>query len=190
MTYRRILSFLVGCLALTLFACRADDGVAPRERALRPTSEDPNEWLGHIPGWHRPQNSFETQATSAKPLACSRREAQVGSAVIGPSGGHLIVGRNHLIVPPGALTAPTLITATVPAETIASIHFEPEGLQFKKPAGLVLDSTGCAEPSDHPSILYLDDNGNVLERIDAFYSNWWHAVAAPINHFSVYAIGV
>ena len=190
MTYRRIVSVLVGCLAVTLFACRADDGIAPRERALRSTSEDPSEWRGQIPGWRRSENSLQPQTANAQPLVCSRREAQVGSGVIGPSGGQLIVGRNRLIVPAGALTQPTLITATVPADTIASIHFEPEGLQFKKPAGLVLDSNGCADPSNSPSILYLDDNGNVLERIDAFYSNWWHAVAAPISHFSVYAIGV
>ena len=95
-----------------------------------------------------------------------------------------------LIVPAGALSTPTLITGYVPPTNIASIHFEPEGLQFKKPAGLRHNGMGCDISSDQPSVLYLDDEGNVLERIDATYSPWWGTVAAPISHFSVYAIGV
>ena len=188
MTSRRIVSVLVASLALTLFACRANDSTSPltgasAHRIGRRSTEE------HIPGAERPAGSFESNG-SGQLLACSRREQRFGMAIIGPSGGTLTIGRDRLIVPAGALLAPTFITATIPADTIASIHFEPEGLQFKKPAGLVLDAEGCSALSEHPSILYLDDDGNILERIDATFSNWWHTVAAPINHFSVYAIGV
>lgn len=130
------------------------------------------------------------QSSSNSVAACTRRDAQQGSAVIGPAGGTITLGNNQLIVPAGALDTATLITASVPADTIASIHFEPEGLQFRKPAGLVLDGEGCTVSGDGVDVLYLDDDGAVLERIEATYSNFWHTVAAPISHFSVYAIGI
>jgi hypothetical protein len=190
MISRRFLSLVTGCLAVTLFACRANEGVAPRGSWVVPTRDDGEEWSGRLPGWRRPDSGIRTQSANGQLLVCSRRQAVEGSAVIGPSGGELIVGENRLIVPPGALIEPTLITGTVPADTIASIHFEPQGLQFRKPAGLVINARGCGPVSDEPSVLYIDDDGNVLERINAVYSNWWRTVAAPINHFSVYAIGV
>jgi hypothetical protein len=39
-------------------------------------------------------------------------------------------------------------------------------------------------------VLYLDDAGNVLEEIDAIYFPQWKRVAAPIDHFSRYALAV
>jgi hypothetical protein len=100
----------------------------------------------------------------------------------------LVVGDNLLIIPPGALTRRVVITGTVVADTVAMIQFEPEGLQFRKPAGLVLDATGCDIDSDTPDIVYVGEGGQVLERIEARYSNAWRTVAAPIEHFSGYAI--
>jgi len=115
-----------------------------------------------------------------------------GSGVFGPSGGTLVLGRNRLIIPSGALAEPTLITATVPDDTIAAIQFQPEGLRFLKPAGLVLDVAGCGIPGSEsaPDIVYMNDSGEILERIDAIFSSFWHTVAAPIEHFSQYAVAV
>jgi hypothetical protein len=190
MTSRRIAFALFVCLVATLSACHVSDTGAPRAGRLSRDFDDSSEADFHIPGSRRSPFSLSWDSDKGQVLACSRREAQTGSAVIGPNGGTLVVGNNQLIIPPGALQEETRITGTVPADTIASIHFEPEGLRFRKPAGLQLDATGCARAEGQPSILYLDDNGNVLEKIDAVYSNWWHSVAAPIEHFSVYAIGV
>lgn len=198
MTSRRIVPALVAALALAIFACRGSDATAPHARAPVPALDEHHdgheddrgdlEW--HIPGANLPDDNDRARSAEAQLLACARREARTNSAVIGPSGGTLFVGANRLVVPAGALTEPTLITGTVPADTIAAIHFEPQGLQFRKPAGLVLDAEGCRRPGDHPNVLYLDDSSNVLERIEAVYSSWWRTVAAPITHFSVYAIGV
>jgi hypothetical protein len=123
-------------------------------------------------------------------IACERREVAVDSARIGPSGGTLRVGNNELVIPAGALKATVTIRGEVPADTIASIRLLPEGLEFSKPASLVLDAQGCAEPPGQAKVVYLDDDGAVLEEIDAYYSPKWKRVAAPINHFSRYALGV
>jgi hypothetical protein len=123
-------------------------------------------------------------------VACEQRIAAADSAVIGPSGGTLRVGNNDLVVPPGALTQSILLRGEVPADTVASIRLSPEGLVFRRPAGLVLDAAGCSDPGGAAKVLYLDDAGNVLEEIDAYYDPSWKRVAAPINHFSRYALGV
>jgi hypothetical protein len=102
----------------------------------------------------------------------------------------LRVGNNELVVPPGALLESVMLRGGVPADTIASLRLAPEGLTFRRPAGLVLDTEGCADPGSAAKILYLDDAGNVLEEIEAHYTPWWKRVAAPITHFSRYALGV
>jgi hypothetical protein len=123
-------------------------------------------------------------------VACERREASADSALIGPSGGTLRVGRNELVVPPGALKDEVMLRGEVLDDTVASVRLLPEGLVFRKPAGLALDTDGCTDPGATAKILYLDDDGNVLEEIDAVYSPLWKQVAAPINHLSRYALGV
>jgi hypothetical protein len=123
-------------------------------------------------------------------VACERRDVAVDSAVVGPSGGTLRVGANELLVPAGALLDPVMLRGEVPDDTLASIRLFPEGLVFRKPAGLVLDAQGCADPGASAKVFYLDDEGNVLEEIEAEYSPRWKRVAAPINHFSRYALGV
>ena len=124
-------------------------------------------------------------------VQCENHPAYVGSAVIGPAGGQILVGTSRVIVPPGALNTKVTITATIPAGDNLEISFEfsPHGLVFRKPAGLVLDASGCDIPSYYaPSIVYLGENGEILEYIESYYSNYWHFVAAPIWHFSRYAV--
>jgi hypothetical protein len=135
----------------------------------------------------------QTHGGSAAPgrlVACERREAAVDSALIGPSGGTLRVGTNELVVPAGALLEPVMLRGEVPDDTVASIRLFPEGLVFRKSAGLVLDTQGCADPGSAPRVFYLDDAGSVLEEIEAEYFPKWNRVAAPINHFSRHALGV
>ncbi len=185
----RVIIALVATARAGAVACRIQDNTSPRSAAavgVRSEYESEHQWT-NVPGSHRAEASTENPGGL---VACSQRTAQSGSALIGPSGGVLVVGRNRLIVPAGALTTTVLITGTVPAEPYAAIHFEPTGLQFRKPAGLVLDGAGCDVPPDDVHVDYVGDDGTVLERIDAEYSNWWRTVAAPINHFSVYAIGL
>lgn len=122
--------------------------------------------------------------------ACRQHATYADSALIGPAGGTLRVGLNELIVPPGALGSPTMIVGTVPEGTTGTIRLEPSGLRFKKPAGLRLDVTGCDFPEPVPDVIHVDDDGTVLQRIEAVFSNAWKAVAAPIEHFSAYQIAI
>jgi len=110
------------------------------------------------------------------------------SADIGPNGGIITVGRARLIIPPGALSDVVHVTGTALPDDNPTVAFQPSGLEFKKPAGLQFDVTGCEIPADSPDIVYLNDAGEIVERIEAVYSNYWRQVAAPVRHFSNYAL--
>jgi hypothetical protein len=176
-------TFLVSSIVATLAAC-ADSNTAPPPAALAGTPAVASlrpEYDGH----------GNPNSQHARLVQCERHPTWVGSATIGPNGGQLLVGSSRVIVPPGALNKKVFITATMPAGEFVTIRFEfqPHGLVFKKPAGLILNAAGCDIPAwSSPDIVYLGENGEILERIDSYYSNHWHTVAAPIWHFSGYAI--
>jgi hypothetical protein len=189
MTRRFSTPILVAALAL---ANACSDGVAP---PVAPLSAGPDATSASVatkevlPGEHRAANPNQ----NVRLVRCDFHDAYAGSADIGPRGGILRVGPHILIVPPGALTRTTRIWGDAPAgETVEikfRVDFGPEGQQFRKPAGLLLNAQGCDIPEYYPpDVVYLSPTGEVLERIDAVYSNYWHTVAAPIEHFSGYAL--
>ena len=173
---------LIGA-ALVLSACSGADIAAPA-RSLTPTAAD----RGVVPG----SNGDGSNSTGAHALACNIPSPLNGSAIIGPRGGILDVGTHRLIVPPGALISETTITGKVYTTSpnfnsingSVVIEFEPTGLHFKKPAGLIFDASSCGSV---PDVVYLNPVGT-NELIPAVYSSWWHTIAAPIEHFSQYAI--
>jgi hypothetical protein len=82
------------------------------------------------------------------------------------------------------------MTASV-LDTLAAIELEPHGLSFALPIELTIDMRQCAVRDDqHPVLLYLDDNGEVLETIDGRLGDDAENFFARIVHFSVYAVGV
>lgn len=169
----------------TLAACGTTDSTAPAVSAgvvTGPLAQGTYHDGFLVPGSNG--QSGETPSQAGSGLQCSVLQPLSGSALIGPSGGVLTVGPHRLIVPAGALTSDVTISATVPADTMIKIDFEPHGLHFKKPAGLILDASSCGTV---PNAVYLDEIGGD-EHIVATYSNWWHAIAAPIDHFSGYAL--
>lgn len=124
-------------------------------------------------------------------LACAPHASSTASAVIGASGGSIWVGNDHLVIPGGALSAPTLITATIPADTLADIEFEPHGLHFDKDVVLVLSTGHCNVGQSAPGhVVYLDNDGNVLETLDAQFHGGSRTVTTKIHHFSSYAIAL
>lgn len=172
--------FTALALVVSIAACGSTDTTAPPLRATAGASRDLHDGR-MVPG------SMGNAESSGQPVACTVPAALTGSALIGPSGGELDVGPHRLIIPPGALTAVTLVSGTVPAGSTIRIDFEPEGLQFKKPAGLILDASSCAGV---PNVVYLNEDGGIEEHIEAIFSNWWHTIAAPIDHFSGYMLEV
>ncbi len=120
---------------------------------------------------------------------CADRRVATTSGVFGPSGGTLVFGDSRLIIPGGALTDTVTISATILDASTSRVEFQPHGLQFAKPAGLLLDTSGCVLSQDAaPTVVYLSEDGVVLEIIEAVYDPHWKTFAAPIYHFSGYAI--
>jgi hypothetical protein len=134
--------------------------------------------------------SSDDHNPTPKLLLCSGRRVVVASGRFGPPGGTLLFANSRLIIPGGALHDTVTITASTPSPNSSEVIFKPEGLRFAKPAGLVLETTGCQTPPEDtaPSVVYLSPSGAILETIPAYYSSLWKTVAAPISHFSGYAI--
>jgi len=100
-----------------------------------------------------------------------------------------VIGGSRLIIPGGALRDTVTISGTETGDSTSTVDFQPAGLLFAKPVGLVLDGSGCdLDDSSTPSVVYVAPDGTILETIDALYDPHWRAVAAPIQHFSGYAI--
>lgn len=159
--------------ALALFAC-ADAATSPA--ALAPVEQSAASHWGD-----------DGPSISGRLVRCENQRSGWDSENIGPRGGELRVGANRLIIPAGALRATVRITATVPNDDVAYIRFEPHGLVFRKAPLLVVDAVGCTIGNRVPDVVYIH-NGQILERIDARYYPQHKVVAAPITHFSGYAL--
>lgn len=174
----RILGAL-GLLTATVLAWSCRDalvGTAPRR-------------LTNVPPTFAASADESEPGANGRAVACSRRTAQSGHAVIGPEGGTLVIGRNRLIIPAGALGERVQLSGYVAADTIELVHLAPHGLRFLRPVRLLLDASGCGL-SDHPEVgvAYVDNAGSILEWIDATYDPHARVVSAPIEHFSGYLL--
>ncbi len=192
-TTRRLPAVLL--VAVTLTACSASD-VTTSGTTLSPTIAANRDEVG------RAYNNGNTdpKTASQKPFAtansnsfaeakCVNRPKVSVSAKFGPTGGILEFGDSWLIIPGGALRDTVTITATVPDENSSHVEFAPHGLQFNKPAGLLLGTANCLLSNPYaPVVVYLSPDGQVLETIFALYDPHWHTIATPIDHFSGYAI--
>ena len=121
-------------------------------------------------------------------LVCSSQPYQVTRKTIGYEGGTIQVGTHSLVIPRGALSRQTTITAEQMPGRTNSLRFSPEGLQFERPAGLVMNYRNCLVVLLKKKIVYTDENLKVLEvlrSLDLFGSK---TVTAPIDHFSRYAV--
>jgi len=188
---RRTQSFLVVATIAAISACSDGSPAEPDRASPIARAGTAANTLGDILGSQLPgQNgNGEAAQVSKGDVACSPQSGATAVVDVGPRGGLVFVGPHVLIVPPGALTSTVTITATIPDQSVAFVVFEPSGLVFKRPAGLLLSMAGCDTPSDYvPDVNYVNESGEVVERIEAVYSNYWHAIAAPIKHFSGYAV--
>lgn len=122
-------------------------------------------------------------------LTCSQQDQLKSSKYIGSLGGSITVGDHKLVVPAGALSQTVLITATQQSGTVAEIDFQPHGLKFAKPATLRMSYSSCSTSSGSvQSIVYVDDNNQIIEKPVSVDNTTSDAVTASIGHFSGYAI--
>jgi hypothetical protein len=125
-------------------------------------------------------------------LACRIEPYAVTKKTIGPAGGQIQVGRHVLVIPAGALSASTLITAEAPSDPVASVRFAPEGLHFNTghPARLTLDYSNC--PLGRLQILkriaYTTEKLNILSYLLSRDNILLQRVTGDVEHFSRYAV--
>jgi hypothetical protein len=117
------------------------------------------------------------------------KDQSTGAKVIGPAGGTVAFGPHSLIVPAGALSVPTAITAaTLHGDTLA-VTFGPSGLHFNQPATLVLSYKHCnVTPTDTLNIVLVNNQmTELLQMVPSKDKKLKQAVEGLIEHFSVYA---
>jgi hypothetical protein len=121
-------------------------------------------------------------------LVCSSQPYQVTRKTIGYEGGTIQVGTHSLVIPQGALRQQTTITAEQMPGRTNSVRFSPEGLQFERSAGLVMNYRNCLVVLLKKKIVYTDEKLNVLEVLRSLDLFGAKTVTAPIDHFSRYAV--
>ncbi|MES2179052.1 MAG: hypothetical protein V4550_14420 [Gemmatimonadota bacterium] len=169
---------LLATLALgSVIACQGGDIGAPTTLAPATASLDKGVFSA-------PQG----QGVQGNAARCSSTNVISGSGVFGPAGGTLTFGDARLIIPGGALRDTVTISAQVVDPLTSHVEFSPHGLQFEKAAGLVYSQSCVLDPSGAPSVVYLSEDGNILETIPATYDPHWKTYAAAIWHFSGYAV--
>jgi hypothetical protein len=121
-------------------------------------------------------------------LTCSAQPYESTTETIGPKGGVISVGSHSLVIPKGALSSDVTITAEQMSGKTNSVRFNPEGLQFQKPAVLTMSYRNCVVVLLQKKIVFTTEKLKILEvlsSLDLFKSK---TVTAPIDHFSRYAV--
>ena len=169
---RRFLSLtLVAGLAVSLAAC-ADGPTAPTAQV----------------------SAKKDKGRTPPLLVCPVHRTQEASAVIGPAGGTLAVGRSVMVVPQGAVSQPTEFTMTIPKSQYLEVEIDAAGYEhyvFDAPVSITLDYTRCQGKKfqDSPlSAWYIDSStkeplaemAGVDERPSRLLTFW-------TNHLSGYA---
>lgn len=133
MKFTRPLSAAValGGLVLAIAACSSDNITAPA-----------------TPASMRAVASRDAAAPTAATglLACPVDSSASATAVIGPRGGSVSVGRFELSVPPHAVPEPTTFTFDVPASQYLEVDVHVPGLahyEFARPVHITLDYARC-----------------------------------------------
>jgi len=125
-------------------------------------------------------------------LRCTPLPAAHAAKTIGPAGGTLTVGPHSLVIPPGALSYALTITADAPSDTVNSVQFQPQGLQFAAghPAQLTMSYANCSLAGQllPKRIAYTTDLLSILELLLSVDNVQLQRVSAQIAHFSRYAI--
>jgi hypothetical protein len=121
-------------------------------------------------------------------LVCKAQPYAVTRKTIGPDGGTIDVGTHSLVIPRGALSKKTTITAEQISGRTNSLRFSPAGLRFEKPAPLTMSYKNCLVVLLSKHIVYTDEKLKILEVLRSLDLFSKKTVTAPIDHFSRYAV--
>ena len=173
---KRYLAVLV-CAALVTVSCG-------REATTAPGGEMSNDLLGGTLG----TVTGTLKNVLGTLLKCNQLPYAANRAIIGSAGGTLTVGPHTLVVPRGALSGPTLISAEAPRDNNRTVSFSPEGLRFAKPASLTMSYSGCSLVVGLlPRIAYTSDNLVILSYVPSINNLFGQTVTGQLQHFSRYA---
>ena len=166
---------------------------AEKERMKRERDQRKGEFERARAEWklfRRSQKRAEKLNTRAVDLLrCEPREYEGDAAIIGPAGGTLHIGDHELVIPRGALTEEQLITGEARTSSLVDVEFEPEGLQFQRPARLTLSYKDCQVPAGLDLLVaYLGVGNKILEFPTSKDYRSYSEVTGEINHFSRYAV--
>jgi len=170
-TLRRARLFMLAAMLVAGLSCSTDQPTTPLS-----TPETPDQLLGGLSGL----------------LSCTPLPADSAEQTVGPEGGTIAVGPHTLVVPAGALNQETVITATVPSDSVNSVILGPQGLTFApgKPARLTLSYANCSLVSRvlPKRIAYTTDELEILQLLPSLDDLLHLRVSAPLQHFSRYAV--
>jgi hypothetical protein len=179
---RKSPSMILALLLLAGVGCTSSDTTAP----LGPSAEQqaPSFGLvGDLTG-----TLVGTLGSVTDLLTCSRQPYAITRQTIGPKGGVISVGTHQLVIPNGALTTQTSITAEQISGSTNSVRFSPEGLRFQQPAVLTMTYDNCAVVLLQKRIVYTTEQLKILEILNSLDLFRKKSVTAPIDHFSRYAV--
>jgi hypothetical protein len=119
----------------------------------------------------------------------SQVQAGVAAQIIGPLGGKVSLPGLELSVPAGALSAPVLITMTVPPGDDLAVVFAPHGLEFAKPATISFGMKQ-ARHSDLIGVYHVADivDGLVAPTETFAVTHRGNVLTFDISHFSGYCL--
>jgi hypothetical protein len=121
-------------------------------------------------------------------LTCEEQRYDVTYETVGPKGGTIKVGKHSLVIPKGALRYNVRIKAEQMRGSTNSVRFSPEGLKFQRPATLTLNYKNCENVETPKAIVYTTEEFKILEVLRSLDLFKKQTVAAPIDHFSRYAL--
>ena len=166
--------------AFSIVGCELAD--TPTSPQFLPPDSTSNSLLGGL-------TSTVLNLASSLLVSCDKLPTQSASQVIGPNGGRITVGPHTLVIPSGALSKNTLITAQLPGDKVSSVRFSPEGLQFNKPATLTMSYAHCRRLLPIPMrVVYTTEKLKVLELLGSLDNMRSKTVTTSLKHFSRYAV--
>src|SRR5687767_3729671 len=127
--------------------------------------------------------------------SCPTTVSRTTQALIGPLGGTLSLGGTIIGIPSGALSAPTLITLTIPASQYMEIDVRANDLLsfvFNKPIGIRMDYSRCTSPvvdQAKLSVWHIDAQSKaLLENMGGTDNKSANTIDFSTGHLSNYAI--